>query len=394
MSEPSPFGPTGGGPLDDLMRNLTRLLTAQGPVNWEIARQMAQWGATGGQPEPNPDPVARVRLEELLRVAELQVTAATGLSAAHDGVLTARAVTKAEWALRTLDQWRPTLEKLASSLTEADDDPEADTPADPMSQLIGNLPQVIGPFLFGVQAGSMVGQLATRSFAAYDLPVPRPVRNDLLFVPSTIDTFAQEWSLNADDVRLWVCLHEVTHHAVVSLPHVHDRIDQLIDEYVSAFEPDRAGLEDRLSNFDPSDPTTLQEAFGDPQTLLGDLQSDAQRRIQVPLRTLLSAVTGYVDHVMDSVGQRLIGSYASLTEALRRRRLEDGKGSRALGQLLGIELDAPAYETGRAFVRGVLERAGEDGLALLWHSERELPTPAELQAPGLWLARIELPDSR
>jgi uncharacterized protein (DUF2342 family) len=28
----------------------------------------------------------------------------------------------------------------------------------------------------------------------------------------------------------------------------------------------------------------------------------------------------------------------------------------------------------------------------LWESERMLPTPAELEAPGLWLARIELPE--
>jgi uncharacterized protein (DUF2342 family) len=39
---------------------------------------------------------------------------------------------------------------------------------------------------------------------------------------------------------------------------------------------------------------------------------------------------------------------------------------------------------------GVVERAGEEGLARLWHSEKELPTPAELEAPGLWLARIDL----
>jgi uncharacterized protein (DUF2342 family) len=40
----------------------------------------------------------------------------------------------------------------------------------------------------------------------------------------------------------------------------------------------------------------------------------------------------------------------------------------------------------------VVERAGEDGLARLWATERELPTPAEVDAPGLWLARIDLPD--
>ena len=40
---------------------------------------------------------------------------------------------------------------------------------------------------------------------------------------------------------------------------------------------------------------------------------------------------------------------------------------------------------------GRLERAGDDGLNRLWRSAAELPTPAEIDAPGLWLARIDLP---
>ena len=72
MSQPGPLG--GGGPLEDLLRNLARLLTSQGPLNWEIARQLAQWTAAEGEPEDNPDPIARVQLEELLRVADLHVS--------------------------------------------------------------------------------------------------------------------------------------------------------------------------------------------------------------------------------------------------------------------------------------------------------------------------------
>ena len=44
-----------------------------------------------------------------------------------------------------------------------------------------------------------------------------------------------------------------------------------------------------------------------------------------------------------------------------------------------------------AFVDGVIERAGSDGLARLWESEQMLPSPPEVDAPGLWLARIDLP---
>src|ERR1700730_16179450 len=117
MSEPGPFG--GGGPLDDLLRNLARLLTTQGPVNWEVGRQLAQWTATEGSAEDNPDPVTRVRLEELLRVADLHVSEATGLpTTPTGGLLTALAVTRAEWALRTMDAWKPLLERLGTSLAQ------------------------------------------------------------------------------------------------------------------------------------------------------------------------------------------------------------------------------------------------------------------------------------
>ncbi|MCY3968193.1 MAG: zinc-dependent metalloprotease, partial [bacterium] len=61
-------------------------------------------------------------------------------------------------------------------------------------------------------------------------------------------------------------------------------------------------------------------------------------------------------------------------------------------QMLGLELNQNHYDKGTAFVTGVLDRADKDGLARLWNSARELPTPAEVEAPGLWLARIDLPD--
>jgi putative hydrolase len=394
MSDLGPFG--SGGPFEDMMRNLARMFTTQGPVNWEMAKQFAQWAATGGAQETNVDPLSRVRLEELLRVAEMHVGEATGLPLSTGGqLLSVRAVNPGEWAQRALEAWKPPLERLAGAVAETMPTPESTdvepaTGTDPMAQLFGQIPQMLGPLLFGMQAGSMVGQLAQRAMGAYDLPMPWPPSDELLFVPGTIDSFAEEWSLDADDVRLWVCIREVTIHAVLGRPHVRARLDELIGDYVGAFKPDSGALEDRLSGLDPTDMSAMQSMFSDPSALLGDMQSDAQRRIQVPLRALLTVVAGYVDHVMDTVGRRLIGSYAPLTEALHRRRLEESGGVKAVGQLFGVELDADAYERGQAFVAGVIERAGPDGLDRLWRSDRELPTPPEVDAPGLWLARIDI----
>ncbi|HVL05667.1 MAG TPA: zinc-dependent metalloprotease, partial [Acidimicrobiales bacterium] len=110
------------------------------------------------------------------------------------------------------------------------------------------------------------------------------------------------------------------------------------------------------------------------------------------IETLTAVMSGYVDHIMDTTGRRLIGSYSQITEALRRRRVEATDGDRFAARLLGLELGRGQYERGANFIRGVVERAGDEGLNRLWVTERELPTTAEVDAPGLWLARIDLPE--
>jgi putative hydrolase len=137
----------------------------------------------------------------------------------------------------------------------------------------------------------------------------------------------------------------------------------------------------------------LQSLFGDPETLLGAIQSPEQQQLLPQLEALVAVIVGYVDHVMDGIGGGLIGTYSMLTEALRRRRVEVAPSDRFVERLFGLELTQPQYDRGAAFVEGVAERAGDAGLGRLWESERTLPTPAEVDAPGLWLARIDLPEA-
>lgn len=385
MSTP---GPLGGNPFEGLpiFGDLAKLFISSGPVHWEIARQMAQYIAVSGEPEPNVEPLQRIRLEELVRVADLHVATVTGMSG---GILRADVVARSEWAARTLRDYTTLLERLAQSLAAAgeDDDAPESTP-----DFLGNLGQVLGPVMMGFQAGSMVGHLAQRAFGQYDLPIARPATEAIVLVPANIDAFAADWSLPVDDLRLWVCLNEVAHHAVLNRPHVRARLEELLMAYVAGFRPEAAAFDDRFSAFDPTDPSSFQAAMADPEAVLGAIQTDEQRRLLPRIEAVTAAVEGYVDHVMDSVGRRYVGSYGSLSEALKRRRVERGEGDRFVEHLFGLELGQPQYDRGAAFVRGVLERAGDTGLARLWESERTLPTPAELEAPGLWLERISFPE--
>ena len=390
----SSSGPEGGNPFEGLpmFGDLARMFSRQGPVNWDVARQTAMWLATDGQAEPNVDPLERIRLEELVRVADLHVSSATGLDTSiAGGILSILPVTRGDWALHSLEAYRPFLERLATSLSTSADG--AEEVEDATTQLLGDLGKLLGPVLLGMQSGFMLGHLARRALGQYGLPLPRLPADQLLVVPANLDAFGEQWSLVPDDLRLWVCLHEVTHHAVLGRPHVRARLEALINEYVSRFEVDPAALEASLGDLDPTDAAGLQAVLGNPETLLGAARSAGQQETLGRIETLTAVIEGYVDHVMDSTGRNLIGSYAQLTEALRRRRVEASDGEHFAARLLGLELGRGSYERGAAFVRGVVERAGEDGLARLWATERELPTPAELDAPGLWLARIDLPDN-
>lgn len=395
MSDPVPPGddPFGGIPF---MGELMKMFQGRGGGGGDVARQLARTIANDGQTEPNVEPVDRMAVEELVRVAELQVASATGLAVSRGGPLTVEVGNRGQWADRTIDDYRPLFETLSSSMAAglvAPDDVPTD---DPMAAMLAGIGQMMGPMMLGMTTGSMVGHLARRALGGHDLPVPRPVDAPVLVLLRNVDDFGTEWSLERDDLRLWVCLHEVAHHAVLSVPHVRDRLTDLLQRHAASFESDPHALEERFGGIDlgagPEALAELQAQLGDPDAILGAVRSLAQEALQPELTALVATITGYVDHTMDRIGSTLVGSYGMITEALRRRRVEADQSDRFVERILGLELDRAQYDRGSAFAAGVVERGGEEALARLFDGPEMLPTPTEVDAPGLWLARIDLPD--
>lgn len=387
-----PENPFGGLPM---FGDLGRLLGGSGLAGTDAARQLAMAVATDGKSENNVDPESRIRIEQLARVAELQIAEATGLTVSS-GALVIEAVNRAGWVQRSMDAYDPIISAMSESLASGLTDQPVDLPDDdPMSSMFAGLFQMMGPLMLSMTTGSMVGHLGRRSLGVYDLPIPRPPSDRLFVVVPNIEEFGADWSLPREDLTLWVCLNEVAHHAVLNVGHVRERLLTLLRDHARAFRPDPSALEEKLGTIDlaggPEGLGALQEVIGDPDAVLGVVQTDEQREILPYLAALVAAIEGYVDHVMDEVGARLIESYPMLTEALRRRRVEADASDRFVERIFGLELTQEQYDRGHAFVAGVVERAGHEGLARLWESSDTLPTPNEIDAPGLWLARIELP---
>jgi putative hydrolase len=388
-----------GGLLGDLMK-----VIGSGPGagdSWfEAARTLAFGVATDGGEDDNPDPLVRIAFEELARVAELHVAAATGItpSSSTAGV-SFEAVGPGQWSFRVLEAYRPVLK----SMVEAQQQGAAAVPSTDLSEmnledgaglggLLGQFALTLGPVFLGMQFGSAAGHLARRAFGQYALPLPWPESTTLLLVPSNVARFAEDWSLPLQEVQLWVCLRELTMHAVLTRPGVRSSLNTLLSDASAHAAAAQRNIVERLGDSMGGDQVSIEQALQDPEALLADLISPEQRNISAALTAQTTAIGAYVDHVTGTIAETLTSSPGALREAWYRYRIEEGKGEQAFAGLFGLDVGQVEVDRGRAFVQGVIERKGEDALTRLWTDELDLPTPAEVDAPGLWLARIGLMD--
>ena len=388
-------GPGSDNPFENLpmFGDLARALAGQGPLNWDAARQFAALAATGGAVEVNIDPSIRIKFGELAQIAELHVRDLTGFDGPSPEVLP---VTSGAWAQRTLEAYRPLFTELATSLGQPvapSDDDDIDLDADPMMAMMANLSKMMAPSMMGMAVGSMVGRMATQAFGQHDLPIPRQ-DSSLTVLPGNIDRFAEEWSISADEMRMWVLAQELTGHALFSITSLREDFASLVRRHVGAFKPDPEAIAEKLSSLDSDegDPMqAMQQVLSDPAVLLGAVQSAEQRELQPSLDAAAAAVVGYVDYMVDGVSVRVIGGDAlRIAEAVRRRRVDHNADDLYTERLLGLRLTHHQVQRGKNFVAGVVDRVGEARLSALLARPKALPTAAEIDAPGLWVARLEL----
>jgi putative hydrolase len=376
--------------------DLARALSGQGPLNWDAARQFAGLASTGGAAEANIDPGVRIKLGELAQIAELHVRDLTGFDGPSPEVVP---VTAGVWAQRTLDAYRPLFTEMATSLgqplTAPGEEAGLDLNADPMMAMMANLSKMMAPAMMGMAVGSMVGRMATQAFGQHDLPIPRQ-ETSLMVLPANIDRFAAEWSITTDEMRMWVLAQELTGHALFSITSLREDFASLVRRHVGAFRADPDAIAEKLSSLDidgdDADPMqAMQRAFSDPAVLLGAVQSPEQRELQPLLDSAAAAVIGYVDYMVDGVSVRVIGGDAlRIAEAVRRRRVDHTSEDIYIERLLGLRLTHEQVQRGKNFIGGVVDRVGETQLSVLLARPKALPTPAEIDAPGLWMARLEL----
>jgi uncharacterized protein (DUF2342 family) len=303
------------------------------------------------------------------------------------------------WIAANLNTMRP----LLAPITE---------PMDAGRGLFAGPLRSVSGLLLGVQVGALTGMLSQRVLGQYDLALlDASVSPRLLLLAPNLAQAARTLGVDRDELVLWVSIHEITHAVqFAGAPWLRDYLGGILRELIEGLQvtisggsPDDGAADDEGSatanghrgGWVPSMPTLpdvaelrdMVERARRGELLRLTLGEDRWQLVE-RMQAAMSLIEGHAEHTMDAIGADVLPSLPRLRAAMNRRRESRGLPWRVLERLLGLELKLKQYEVGRRFCDAVVEAGGPQALALAWSGPDALPTPAELEQPSLWIARV------
>jgi putative hydrolase len=360
-----------------LFTELQKLLSwSGGPVNWDLAKQIAV--STLGTQQP-VSPADRAAVADALRLADLWLDEVTDLPSGAHAV---ESWTRLDWIDKTLPVWRALVDPVAARVVAA---MSAAVPAEqlqalgPGNPLAGILNQV-GGLMFGAQVGQGIGGLSQEVVSATDIGVPLGPPGLGALLPENVAAFGAGLERPDDEVRLYLALREAAHQRLFShVPWLRQRMLDTVESYARGISVDLSAIERAMSEIDPTNPESVQNALAG--GLFMPEETPEQQAALRRLETLLALVEGWVDSVVAAAaGDRMSGAEA-LREASRRRRASGGPAEQTFATLVGLELRPRRLREAAALWWAVTEKHGVAGRDAVWAHPDLLPTPEDLDDP-------------
>ncbi|MGH2785813.1 MAG: zinc-dependent metalloprotease [Actinomycetota bacterium] len=369
-----------------LFAELAKVLSwTGGPVNWDLARQIAVALAAG---EEQAHDVARSDADELteaFRLADLWLAEGPGI-ATPSKVATVGALTPARWAERAT-VLRELVDPLAAKIVASVRDQSSEIAPEGEAAMLGPVMAQMMPVFMGIQAGVVLGTLASSVFGTYDIPMPVAEEGAVDLVVPTIDAFADSYGLDRRETRMWVTLHQAAHRSLFeATPGISAQFFAMFHNYVAALQVDLSGAFDRLQSLDVTSPERLREAM-EQEGFFGHIDSPGAAEALAKLQRFLAMLEAFADRAVDAAASRL-PSALRIAEAMSRRASDAGPGQKMFQRFIGVEVPQDLVRTADAFCRGVIVAGGWPALSRLWEDPESLPSVEELLEPSLWLGRI------
>ncbi len=378
-----------GQMLSQLGQMLSQAGTSSGPVNYDLAKQIAMQqlsGSAGGETGFSSAAVSNdsaTAVGDAAHLAELWLDAATILPA---GANTTVAWSARDWVEKTLPTWQrlcdPVATRISSAWVEALPD-EAKQAAGPLLSMVSQM----GGMAFGSQLGNALAQLGSDVLTSSEVGLPLGPADTSALLPANIDKFTEGLERPSSEVMVFIAAREAAHQRLfVHVPWLRQALLGAVEEFARGITVDTGALEQLAGQIDPSNPSSIEEVMS--SGLLEPQTSPEQQTALNRLETLLALVEGWVDVVVaDAIGNRLPGADA-LRETLRRRRASGGPAEQTFATLVGLELRPRRLRAASALWKLVGERLGVDKRDELWSHPDLVPTTEDLDDPLEFVDRV------
>ncbi|WP_263165778.1 zinc-dependent metalloprotease [Streptomyces sp. SCSIO ZS0520] len=375
------FGSMNPGDLGAAFQQLGQMLSYEGgPVNWEMAQQIARQtvaqGTQDGVKDSSVGPAERSAVQEAVRLADLWLDDVTSLPS---GSGSAVAWSRAEWVEATLPVWKDLVDPVAERVGAAMGDVLPQEMQAMAGPLIGMMRQM-GGAMFGTQIGQAVGVLAGEVVGSTDVGLPLGKPGQAALLPVNVEAFGKDLSVPMDEVRLYLALREAAHQRLFAhVPWLRSHLFGAVEGYARGIKVDTAKLEDVVGQFDPQNPEQLQDALQ--QGMFQPENTPEQQAALARLETALALVEGWVDAVVHAAAKPRLSSADALRETLRRRRASGGPAEQTFATLIGLELRPRRLRDAARLWASLTDARGVEGRDGLWSHPDMLPTAADLDDP-------------
>ncbi len=360
-----------GGMFGDIFS----MLGKQGPDAWfDTATQLALNIARGEDGDPNPLPAERQRLEELSPLIGLRVDALFGVLS--EPVITA--VNRTALTQAALSQWRSHLEPIVTT------PPPLSAELVEANPMMAQMTQTLGPLFAGFQIGSVAGHFSERAWSLAVLPLPR-TNNDRLLVVNNLKQFAEDWSLDRDQVYCFALAQEFVASLVLSQPGVSDALRALLIDTVKESMQAQGDIMSKLTAM--INPEDMSSLMGNPEALLDGIEMPAETDANRAINAAASVLSAFFTAAAEEITEAVMGPHAALTEAYKRHRRSDARGEDAAAALFGISTQGPHHEKASEFVATIQRDYSLQVFDALLRVDG-LPSANELDNPFAWYERV------
>ncbi|MDQ2750866.1 MAG: zinc-dependent metalloprotease [Actinomycetota bacterium] len=383
-----PFGfgkddgePGGGGDLSGAMplfAELQKLMSwSGGPVNWDLARQLAVSSLGGAQEEVSAAEASAVA--DSVRLADLWLDAVTDLPS---GVTSVEAWTRLEWISKTLPVWALLCDPVATRVVAA---MSSAIPAEQLAEMgtgnpLAGIMSQVGGLMFGAQVGQGLGGLAQEVVASTDVGLPLGPIGVAALVPQNVAAFGAGLQRPDDEIRLYLALREAAHQRLFAhVPWLRQRLLDTVEAYSRGISVDMSAIEQAMGEIDPANPESVQNALAG--GLFAPQETPEQQVALRRLETLLALVEGWVDAVVAAAANDRMPGAEALREASRRRRATGGPAEQTFATLVGLELRPRRLREAAALWWSVTEKHGVSGRDAIWSHPDLLPSAEDLDDP-------------